>query len=194
MRVPHHAHSPPADSFNFSKFTRECPDLLDKLLNPTEVDLIFVKCKAKTARRLTYGQFLDALSAMATVKYHDIDGACRCHAQLHRSRIYAAFPSTAYPPCRPQIPRLPSPCCWPITCSSVQPASASQRHSDRAYSIWSLSPGPVVAGAAAALPLSMPPPCLHQLRRLVAARHHRRWPEHHLHVAVASHQPPVAPH
>jgi hypothetical protein len=38
------------------------------------VDLIFVKCKAKTARRLTYGQFLDALSALATVKFHDVDG------------------------------------------------------------------------------------------------------------------------
>lgn len=37
-----------------------------------EVDLIFVKCKAKTARRMTYGQFLDALSAMATVRYHDV--------------------------------------------------------------------------------------------------------------------------
>lgn len=46
------------DSFNFAKFTRECPDLLTRVLTPTEVDLIFVKCKPKGTRRLNYGQFL----------------------------------------------------------------------------------------------------------------------------------------
>jgi hypothetical protein len=64
-----------ADSVNFAKLTRECPDLIDRYLNPTETDLIFVKCKSKHSRRLTYGQFLDALSAMAAIKYHDADGA-----------------------------------------------------------------------------------------------------------------------
>jgi hypothetical protein len=61
------------DSFNFAKFTRECPGLLDKTLNPTEVDLVFVKVRTKGARRLTYSQWLDALSAMATVKYEQVD-------------------------------------------------------------------------------------------------------------------------
>jgi hypothetical protein len=61
------------DSFNFAKFTRDCPGLLDKTLNPTEIDLIFVKCRTKGSRRLAYGQWLDALSAMSTVKYPEID-------------------------------------------------------------------------------------------------------------------------
>lgn len=74
------------DSFNFAKFTRECPGLLDRssnanngavaerqILTPTEVDLIFVKCRTKGSRRLHYAQWLDALSAMATVKYNEID-------------------------------------------------------------------------------------------------------------------------
>lgn len=62
------------DSFNFAKFTRECPGLLDRRLNPTEVDLIFVKCKAKGGRRLHYGLWLDSLSALATAKYPDVEG------------------------------------------------------------------------------------------------------------------------
>jgi hypothetical protein len=57
------------DSFNFMKFARECPSLLDSRLDHTEVDLIFTKCRAKHKRRLTYRQFLDALSAMAITKY-----------------------------------------------------------------------------------------------------------------------------
>ena len=35
------------DNANFAKFTRECPGLLDKSLNPREVDLIFVKVKSR---------------------------------------------------------------------------------------------------------------------------------------------------
>ena len=44
------------DIVMFAKFTRDCPDLLDKALNPTEVDLIFVKAKTKAQRRASYGQ------------------------------------------------------------------------------------------------------------------------------------------
>ena len=40
----------------FAKFSRDCPDLLDRALNATEVDLLFVKAKSKAARRITYGQ------------------------------------------------------------------------------------------------------------------------------------------
>jgi hypothetical protein len=57
------------DSFNFAKLTRECPGMLDRNLTPTQVDLIFIKSKPKAARRITYGQFLDALAAMASVKF-----------------------------------------------------------------------------------------------------------------------------
>ena len=57
------------DAFNFSKLTRECPGMLDRNLTPAQADLIFVKCKPKGARRVTYGQFLDALAAMAALKY-----------------------------------------------------------------------------------------------------------------------------
>lgn len=76
------------DSFNFMKFVKECPDLLDSLLTPTEVDLIFVKCKDKTARRLTYGQFLDALSAMAAVRYHDIGDAGDAFSTLLAQHVF----------------------------------------------------------------------------------------------------------
>lgn len=44
------------DIVMFAKFTRDCPDLLDKALNPTEADLIFVKAKTKAQRRVSYGQ------------------------------------------------------------------------------------------------------------------------------------------
>ncbi|RYY32609.1 hypothetical protein EON62_05150, partial [archaeon] len=59
------------DSFMFSKFARECPDLMDKYLNRTEVDLIFMKAKPKFERRLQFSHFLDALAAMAEAKYPD---------------------------------------------------------------------------------------------------------------------------
>jgi hypothetical protein len=52
------------------------------------VDLIFVKCKAKAARRLTYGQFLDALSAMATVRYHDVDDPVTAFSLLLANHVF----------------------------------------------------------------------------------------------------------
>lgn len=36
--------------------SQECPGLMDRTLSLTEVDLIFVKTKAKQARRVGYGQ------------------------------------------------------------------------------------------------------------------------------------------
>ena len=40
-----------------------------------EIDLIFTKSKSKTDRRLGYGRFLDALSALAAKKFPDTDPA-----------------------------------------------------------------------------------------------------------------------
>lgn len=60
------------DSFMFMKFARECPDLMDRRLNATEVDLIFTKAKPKFERRLLFTHFLDALSAMAERKYPEV--------------------------------------------------------------------------------------------------------------------------
>ena len=57
------------DSFMFMKFARECPDLMDRRLNATEIDLIFTKAKPKYERRILFLHFLDALAAMAERKY-----------------------------------------------------------------------------------------------------------------------------
>ncbi len=59
------------DSFMFMKFVRECPGLLDDIVNRTEVDLIFTKAKPKFERRLHFSHFLDALAAIAERKYPD---------------------------------------------------------------------------------------------------------------------------
>ena len=63
------------DNSNFAKFSRECPGLLDRRLNKTEVDLIFTKAKPKFKRRLDFSHFLDALTAMANKKYPQYDAA-----------------------------------------------------------------------------------------------------------------------
>lgn len=63
------------DNVNFAKFARECPNLLDKVLTRTEVDLIFTKAKPKFERRLNFSHFLDALSGMAHKKYASVDPA-----------------------------------------------------------------------------------------------------------------------
>jgi hypothetical protein len=60
------------DSFMFMKFARECPGLLDRVVDTTEVDLIFVKSKPKFERRLNFEHFLDALAGMAERKYSDV--------------------------------------------------------------------------------------------------------------------------
>jgi hypothetical protein len=53
------------------KFAKECPDLLDRDLTKTEVDLIFTKAKPKFERRLHFTHFQDALAAIAERKYPD---------------------------------------------------------------------------------------------------------------------------
>jgi len=63
------------DNFMFMKFAKECPDLMDRLVNRTEVDLIFTKAKPKFERRLHFSHFLDALSAIAERKYPDYSPA-----------------------------------------------------------------------------------------------------------------------
>lgn len=55
------------DSFHFSKLCKEC-SLVDDKLNTIEVDIIFSKCKPKGGRRLTFAQFLTALSLVADKK------------------------------------------------------------------------------------------------------------------------------
>jgi p25-alpha len=57
------------DSFNFMHFVKESPGMLDDVLTTTEVDLIFLKSKPKTSRRLDFSGFLEALSSIAVVKY-----------------------------------------------------------------------------------------------------------------------------
>ena len=57
------------DSFMFMKFAKECPDLLDKKLTRTDIDIIFTKAKPKGERRLLFEHFLDALAAIAGKKY-----------------------------------------------------------------------------------------------------------------------------
>jgi hypothetical protein len=57
------------DSFMFMKFAKECPQLMDRTISRTAVDLVFTKAKAKGERRLTFSHFLDALSAIAEKKY-----------------------------------------------------------------------------------------------------------------------------
>ena len=44
------------DNSMYAKFARDCPGLLLKPLNPAECDLLFVKHKSKTLRRINYGQ------------------------------------------------------------------------------------------------------------------------------------------
>ena len=72
------------DNVNFAKFARECPRLLDRRLDRTEVDLIFTKVKAKGKRRITYSQWLDALAAMASVKIPHEDPATAFSVLLSR--------------------------------------------------------------------------------------------------------------
>ena len=60
------------DNANFVKLCRDCPHLLGNTLSNTDVDLIFVKCKKKGERRLTYARFLNALGMIAGHKYSNM--------------------------------------------------------------------------------------------------------------------------
>lgn len=69
----HGASQDTIDSSNFMKFARECPGLITRKLNRTEIDLIFTKAKPKFERRLDFTHFLDALSALAAKRYTRYD-------------------------------------------------------------------------------------------------------------------------
>ncbi len=83
-RTGGHSGEDTMDNVNFAKFARECPRLLDRRLDRTEVDLIFTKVKAKGKRRITYSQWLDALAAMASVKIPREDPATAFSVLLSR--------------------------------------------------------------------------------------------------------------
>jgi len=83
-RTGGHSGEDTMDNVNFAKFARECPRLLDRRLDRTEVDLIFTKVKAKGTRRITYSQWLDALAAMASIKIPREDPATAFSVLLSR--------------------------------------------------------------------------------------------------------------
>ncbi|ETV85397.1 hypothetical protein, variant 1 [Aphanomyces astaci] len=68
---PNDPHTLLRDNANFAKFCRECPDLVggSPRFSTVDIDLIFVKVKAKGARRISYPMFLEALGIIATKKY-----------------------------------------------------------------------------------------------------------------------------
>jgi DNA-binding phage protein len=55
------------DGKTFAKLCKDCA-LLDKKLTTTDVDLIFAKIKDKTARKITFDQFKNGVSQIATKK------------------------------------------------------------------------------------------------------------------------------
>lgn len=62
------------DSAKFAKVMRDC-GLVDRRLNPADVDLIFTMSKTKGLRRLQFEQFVDALHRVASKKYPDLSSA-----------------------------------------------------------------------------------------------------------------------
>lgn len=83
-RTGGHSGEDTMDNVNWAKFARECPGLVDRRLDRTEVDLIFTKVKTRGKRRITYSQWLDALSAMAAVKFPREDPATAFSLLLSR--------------------------------------------------------------------------------------------------------------
>ena len=58
------------DGPKWAKFAKLCPDVLDNRVQPTDIDLIFAKCKAKGERQLTFVEFRDkAMQMLAEMKY-----------------------------------------------------------------------------------------------------------------------------
>lgn len=52
------------DGKTFAKFAKDC-GVLNKAVTTTDIDLIFAKVKDKTARKITFAQFKDALKLCA---------------------------------------------------------------------------------------------------------------------------------
>lgn len=61
------------DNANFIKMVKKAPGLLTKRVTTQHVDVVFTKCKNRGERRLDYSRFLDALAALAAVRYPDED-------------------------------------------------------------------------------------------------------------------------
>lgn len=61
------------DNANFIKMVKKAPGLLTKRVTTQHVDVVFTKCKNRGERRLNYSRFLDALAALAAVRYPDED-------------------------------------------------------------------------------------------------------------------------
>jgi hypothetical protein len=59
---------PQMDNAKFAKFTRDT-NILDKVITPTEVDITFSKVKGKTARKINFDEFQNALRLIATKKF-----------------------------------------------------------------------------------------------------------------------------
>lgn len=55
------------DGKTFAKMAKDCK-ILDKKLTATDMDLIFAKVKAKTARKITYAQFENGIGECAAKK------------------------------------------------------------------------------------------------------------------------------
>ena len=63
---------PMLESRNFVKMMQDCPGLLDgERVTTADLDIVFVKCKAKAERRISFDQFLLALSHLAGKAFPD---------------------------------------------------------------------------------------------------------------------------
>lgn len=79
-----------ADNANFAKFCRACPGLIDRRrVDNAQIDLCFTRAKSKAARRLDYGQFLDALAMLAHRKFPTKgDVGSHCIQSLPLARLF----------------------------------------------------------------------------------------------------------
>lgn len=69
------------DGKTFAKMAKDCK-ILDKALTATDIDLIFAKVKDKTARKITYEQFVKGIHECATKKkisFDDLEAAICAH-------------------------------------------------------------------------------------------------------------------
>jgi hypothetical protein len=64
------------DGRQFAKLCKDC-NLLDKKFTTVDVDLFFAKVKDKTARKITFKQFEDALALIATKKGNSKDDVAK---------------------------------------------------------------------------------------------------------------------
>jgi len=77
------------DGPSLTRLVRECPNLA-RIMDRTDIDLIFSKSKPYSMRRLDYEHFLDALLEMAIKIYPDEDPT-RALALLLSNYIFGLF-------------------------------------------------------------------------------------------------------